>query len=90
MPNDVTVTFDAVIGRRTNNCVELFVPDEYKKYNGDGKRAIPSRFIFNAPVIKEGERVAVTGKMTFVRDSTDTYETCDIITGRLFDIIAIE
>lgn len=80
------VTFAAILGKRENSCVEVFVPEEYRKYRGDGKWALSSRFAFDPPEIAEGTSVVVTGKVTFVRDSDDSRITCNIVTGNLFEI----
>ena len=70
--------------------------DDFEKYNGDGKFAIPSKLVFEptfvasiywVDVVKE---VVVTGKMMFVKDATGTSETCGIIAGNIFEISEIE
>jgi len=87
-----TVEFPAVIGRLSgNNCLEAFVPDEYEKYNGDGKWSVSSRL--GTPVsssgLSEGKRVVVVGSMARIKDSEDPVKTCGIVTGNLFEISAI-
>lgn len=87
LPDGETVSFAAIIGDRDdNNCVEVFIPDEYKEHQGDGKWAIPSKFVFDVPGIEKGKTVVVSGQMTFVRDSPNPRNTCNIITGRLFEV----
>jgi len=84
----VEVNFDAILGQRfNNNCVYLFLPDEFDHYHGDEKWAFPaSTAEADAFEIAYGERVTVTGFKTFIRDSQDTVATCDVETGELFEI----
>lgn len=92
--NGITVRFPArLVKRFGSNCIELFAQDDFKKYEGDGKYAIYSRFAFEPSSFdwfKRKNDVIVTGKMTFVRDVTDTSKTCGIITGQIFEITEIE
>jgi len=91
LPDGHTVSFQAVLGRELGkNCVEVFVPSEYKKYSGDAKWAILSRLAIDAPYFTEGRNVTVTGKMAFIRDSPDSRKTCGIVTGQLFEITKLD
>ena len=90
--SDEMVQFPATLVRR-NSCIELFAQDDFRKFNGDGKFAIWSRFadgsIPNQP-LDESRDAIVTGKMTFVKDVPDTSKTCGIATGYVFEITEIE
>jgi hypothetical protein len=94
LDNGVTVRFPARLVRRFgSNCIELFAQDDFKKYEGDRKYAIFSRFAFEPSSFDWFERnngVIVTGKMTFVRDVKDTSKTCGVVTGQIFEIIDVE
>ncbi|HEX8249513.1 MAG TPA: hypothetical protein VF599_15140, partial [Pyrinomonadaceae bacterium] len=95
LANGITVSFPATLVKQSeSNCIELFAQDDFKKYNGDGKHAIFSRFASESRLadLFEGENnsVVVTGKMIFVKDSTDISKTCGITTGQLFEITEIE
>lgn len=88
------VKFPAVLAKSYGNtCAEIFTQEEYKKYNGDSKWAVTAKFKNEPSFIESlltGKNVMITGKMTFVRDSKDTNNTCRIITGHIFEIIEIE
>lgn len=94
LDNGVIVRFSATVVKQSgSNCIEVFAQDDFKKYNGDGKFAIFSRFAFEPRSIDsfEGSKNAiVTGRMTAIRDSADTNKTCGIYTGQLFEITEIE
>jgi hypothetical protein len=86
------IRFEAVIvDRPGNKCIDVFLPDEFEKYEGDGKWAIQSRLQpqlsgFGHP---EGmSRGIVTGEYAFVRDIQDG--PCGIVTGHIFEISNIE
>ncbi len=84
--------FSAVIGKLSaNNCIEVFVPDEYEKYKGDAIWAIPSRLATSvSPLgLSEGKKAVVAGTMIRIKDSEDPLKTCNIVTGNLFEITAI-
>jgi len=92
--NDVTVRFPATLVKRFgSNCIELFSQDDFKKYEADSKHAISSRFAFEPHLADQFWRtnnVIVTGKMTFLRNVSDTTKTCGIFTGHIFEITEIE
>ena len=76
-----------------NDCIEIFVQDDFEKYNGDSKNAIFSRlgseeeswwWFFGS------RKAIVTGKMTFIKDSPDPEKTCGTVTGQFFVITEIE
>lgn len=94
LQNGVLVRFPATLGRVSeNNCIEVFVPENYKKYNGDSKWALPSRLALEWPSFgghQPGTNVIVTGKMIFIRNSSVPEETCNIIAGQLFEVTKIE
>ncbi|HSK71670.1 MAG TPA: hypothetical protein VK892_08250 [Pyrinomonadaceae bacterium] len=94
LDNGVTVRFPArLVKRYRSNCIELFTPDDFKKYNGDGKYAIYSRFAFEPPWsdwFKRSNDAIVTGKMKNVKDVADTSKTCGIVTGQIFEITDVE
>jgi hypothetical protein len=82
-----------VVNSSENGCVELFAQDEYQKYNGDSKFAIRSKFAAESKPDQRfwgSKNAIVTGKMNFVKDSTDTDKTCGINTGHIFEITEIE
>jgi hypothetical protein len=87
------VKFPAVLVRSIgSSCVELFIEDEYKKYDGDGKWAITAKFQKEPSFLSRlfgSKTVMVKGKMTIVKDSKDTSNTCGIGTGNIFEIIEI-
>jgi hypothetical protein len=79
--------------RTEDKCIELFTPDDFSRYNFDGKYAITSTLLVTpeSPDLVDGSKeVVVTGKMTFVRDVEDTNHSCGGITGNLFQITEIE
>lgn len=92
LENGVTVQFPAILkqGAETN-CIEIFNEDEFKKYNGDLKWAVLSRFASDSrsTSFEEGKKVLITGKMTLVKGVSDTSKTCGIVTGQLFEITEI-
>lgn len=94
LDRDVLVRFPAtIIKRYGSNCIELFAQDDFKKYDGDGKHAIFSRFAFESSLddwFEKSNNAIVSGKMTFVKDVTDTSKTCGIVTGNIFEITEIE
>lgn len=94
LDNGVTVRFPAMLVKQFgSDCIELFAQDDFKKYNGDGKFAVPSRLALDSNLsdpFEERKNVIVTGKMTFVKDVSDTSETCGIVTGKIFEITKIE
>ena len=89
-----TASFRAVLVKYPGtNCIELFNPTDYKKYNGDSLWAATAKFAVEPRTLfLQGWRkeVIVTGKMTFVRNSTDTAKTCGIVTGQIFEIFEIK
>lgn len=91
---NILVRFPAkLIKRSGSSCIELFTQDNFKKYNGDPKHAIFSRFVFeprSADWFEKSSEAMVTGKMTFIKDAADTSSTCGIVTGRIFEITEIE
>lgn len=88
-----TASFRAVLVKTPGTyCIELFDPTDYKKYNGDSLWAATAKFETEPRTLfLEGWRkeVIVTGKMTFVRNSTDTGETCGLRAGQIFEISSI-
>jgi len=94
LDDDVIVRLTATLVKRyKGNCIELFAQDDFNEYSGDGKYAVPSRLAFaplSADLSTEGKAVVVTGRMRFVRDAYDSSKTCGIVTGKIFEITAIE
>jgi hypothetical protein len=87
---DKIVNFYAILVKSVGkNCVELFTENEFKKYNGDGKWSITSKFNDNprfANFSFGSKPVMVTGRMLLVNDSKDTTKTCGIVKGNIFEI----
>lgn len=93
LPDNQHVRFSAVlVEKRSRNCVEIFVGDDYKTYGGDGKFAIFSRRAdhVGAGRPEEPRQVVVSGHMILVKGSTDPEENCGINTGKVFEITDIE
>ncbi len=90
----VTVRFPATLVKGFgSSCIELFAQDDFKKYDGDGKHSIYSRFAFETNFydwFPKSNDAIVTGKMIFVKDAADTSKTCGVVTGHLFEITEIE
>jgi hypothetical protein len=91
-PVGVMLRFEAiVIQRRGQKCIEIFNADEFERYSGDPKWAIPARLGFDLgffQTLPVNSRAAVTGKYVFVRDVHDG--PCGIVSGQLFEISGIE
>jgi hypothetical protein len=94
LQHGLVVRFPATVRTRFgSNCIELFTPENFKKYDGDPKWAVSGRFLSESGFMDglNGTRNAiVTGKMTFVRDETGTGGPCDIVAGQIFEITDIE
>lgn len=91
-PVDQVIRFEAVVlNRPLDNCIDLFIPDEFEKYNGDIKWSISSTLGFKPGLfdgISDKRTAIVTGKYVFVRDVEAG--PCNLVTGHLFVIDKIE
>lgn len=94
LQNGVTVRVPAILVKADeSNCIKLFTPDEFKKYDGDWKWAVSSRLASDSDLsdsFAQRKEVIVTGKMIFVKDVADTSKSCGIVTGQIFEISDIE
>ena len=95
LENNVEVRFRAVVVNRLDGeCIELFTPEEFEKYDGDPKWAASAVLNFKPglldPLPTTGNAI-VNGRMTFVRrDLNDTSGPCGIVAGQLFQIEGLE
>jgi hypothetical protein len=94
LDNGKIVRFPAtIVINSETDCVEIFAQDDFKKYNGDGKHAIFSRFASepnSSDWFSRSKKAIVTGKMILIKNAIDTSKTCGIYTGQLFEITEIE
>jgi len=91
---DKFVRFRAIIRKQTGvpRCTELFRPEDFEKYHGDGKLAIPANTAEGDTLPDKFEQpteVVVSGELKWVHDS-DPLENCGVITGEVFMITSIE
>lgn len=91
-PTNIQMRFEAVIvNRPKDRCIDVFIPDEFEKYNGDVKWAISSDLGFDPGLfdrVRDSGRGIVSGKYVFVKDAHDG--PCGVVTGKLFEIDEID
>jgi len=88
----LVIRFEAiVVDRAEDNCIYLFMPDEFTKYGDDPKWAISATLGSEPGVferVRPTGRAIVTGKYLFVRDAQNG--PCSVISGQLFEIEQID
>ena len=80
-----------IVNRPNDRCIDLFIPEEFEKYNGDGKWAISSNLGFQPGLfdqVRERGKGIVSGKYVFVKDVHGG--PCGVVTGKLFEIDKID
>ena len=91
-PIEQVIRFEAVVvGRPLDNCIDLFTPDEFVKYNGDSKWSTSSTLGFKPgwfDGVSGASKAIVSGKYKLVRDVENG--PCNIVTGLVFVIDDIE
>jgi hypothetical protein len=94
LDTNAIVRFPATLVKRFgSDCIELFAPGDFERYEGDAKNAIYSRSTAALPWhawFGMNYKVVVTGKLVFIKDSPDPATNCGIVTGHIFEITKIE